>query len=692
MSTQLGLLLIVFNMIVLFESCTEKNNSKLAFEKLLCEYSESPIGIDIPSPRFSWIISSGNRAKHQSAYQLVAASQAASFGNEKFELWNTGKVLSGMTAHIKYNGRALKSNTTYFWKVMIWDEQGVPYESKIESFSTSLLSEIDWKATWIGANSQPEPKPEKGFYMNRNEESDGEDSVHHTGRSILLRKSFDIDRAVASAKLFISGLGFYVSEINGESVGEFVLAPAKTPYHKYILYDTYDVTDKLAPGKNVIGIHLGNGWYNPYKKWWKEYRMQWFGYKKALAQLHIKYADGSEKLVLSDENWKRADGPILYNCVYDGEIFDANKVIAKWSEPDFNDSNWEQVVIMDAPKAKLRSQMMPSIKINQIKKPVKISEPKQDMKVYDLGQNFTGWLRVKLKGAKGTRIKIRFSEELNEDGTLNFTCNEGAKATIEYIMKGAEIEYYEPSFTYFGFQFVEITADGELPEILDLEGCVIYSANERIGEFSCSHALINKMHHATVWSQMSNMLGYPMDCPQRDERLGWMGDAQVTSEEAMFNFDMALHYKNWFKGIRANQNAETGDIPIISPRPYIEDEGVEWSSTFLTMVWDNYVYYGDIQILQENYETMKRYMEFLGEISNDYIVPPGWIGDWGSMVEGWHEGEPISVSTAFYFYNSSIMKKVAKILEIERDIAKYSELTFKIGSAYNAKFFNHWYS
>jgi alpha-L-rhamnosidase len=213
-------------------------------------------------------------------------------------------------------------------------------------------------------------------------------------------------------------------------------------------------------------------------------------------------------------------------------------------------------------------------------------------------------------------------------------------------------------FTYFGFQFVEITSDGPMPEIIDLEGCVVYSANEKIGQFSSSHDLINKMHHATVWSQMSNMLSYPMDCPQRDERLGWMGDAQVTAEEAMFNFDMALHYENWFRGIRANQDA-SGDIPIISPRPYIKDEGIEWSSSFITMVWQHYLYYGDLKILMDNYAAMARYMDFLASISDNHILPKGWIGDWGSMVVGWKEGEPASTPTAYYFYNATILKKVS---------------------------------
>lgn len=667
-------------------SCEKINTSKIKFERLLCEYSENPINIDIERPRFSWVVSSLERGQYQSAFQIIVANGKSLPEDEA--LWDSGKIISDVTMHIAYDGKPLKSNTKYYWKVIIWNGEELQYESEVNTFSTAFLSESDWRASWIGANSAPEPKPEKGFFMDKNEEALRVDTVHHKGRSVLLRSEFDLEMPIESAKLYLTGLGFYEAEINGKQVGKFVLAPAKTPYHKHILYDTYDVTDQLKEGENAIGIHLGNGWYDPYKKWWKEYRMQWFGYKKALAQLHVTYQDGSVTIIKSDESWKTTRGPVLFNCVYDGEIYDANEEMQDWTLPGFDDSDWSNVVLMEKPEANLFSHIMPANQINEIKKPINITEPRRGMKVYDLGQNFTGWVKLTLKGKKGDTLKIRFSEELYEDGTLNYTCNERAKATIEYVLKGGKKESYEPKFTYFGFQFVEITSSSALPEIIDLEGCVIFSANKTIGEFACGHELINKMHHATVWSQKSNMVSYPMDCPQRDERLGWMGDAQVTAEEAMFNFDMALFYKNWFRGIRANQDDKTGDIPIISPRPYIKDEGVGWSSTFITMVWNNYQYYGDRQVLAENYDAMSWYIDFLGQISTNYIVPKGWIGDWGSMVEGWEEGQPESVSTAFYFYNTTILQKVANILNKPEDERRFAELAASIKVAYNENYFN----
>jgi alpha-L-rhamnosidase len=329
---------------------------------------------------------------------------------------------------------------------------------------------------------------------------------------------------------------------------------------------------------------------------------------------------------------------------------------------------------------------MPPVKVVQTIKPVVIKKV-ENLQVSDMKQNFAGWVRIKVKGNKGTKIKIRFAEDIFHDSTLDVSSNENAKATAEYILKGEGIETYEPHFTYFGFKYVEVSGNSNF-ELQDIEGCVVHTENEQIGEFECSNELVNKIHKATVWSQKSNMLGYPMDCPQRDERLGWFGDAQVTAEEAMFNFDMARFYENWFEGIRDNQDEKTGDLPIISPQPYIWDEGVEWSSTYFTMLWQYYTWYGDKQILARHYPNLKRYMVFLDSISENYIVPMGWIGDWGSMVKGWKEGQPESVPTAFYYYDAVILSKIAHVLENEPDRQFFSILSEEIKSAYNKKYFN----
>jgi len=669
-------------------SCQPKAVSSFIFDKMLVEYAEQPINIDELHPRFSWIVSSARRNQVQSAFRIMVASSSEILNDNQADIWNTGEILSGETIQHEYGGIDLKSNTTYYWKIIFRDGDMLTHESPVAKFETALLSQDEWKAEWIGKGSGSELLPPRGFYKDRKEQFPGKDSIRHDGNSLLLRREFELIKKIKSAKAYITGLGFYEFYINGMRVGDHVLAPAKTPYHKTILYDTYDVSDLLKQGANALGIHLGNGWYNPYKKWWNDYRMQWFGSKKAIAQIYLTYADGTSRLITTGNDWLWAPGPVTYNCIYDGEVYDANLDRQGWTMPGYDDSGWQPVTVFSKQDARLVSHRMPAIKVHENFIPREIKVLKKGMKVYDMGQNFSGWIRIKARGEKNMVLKMRFAEDINGDGTIDITSNEHAGATAEYIMRGDSFEIYEPHFTYFGFKYVEITARNGPLNILDVEGRAVYSDNSATGLFACDNLLVNKIHKATVWSQKSNMLGYPMDCPQRDERLGWFGDAQVTAEEAMFNFDMALFYENWFNGIKENQDQKTGDIPIISPRPYIHDEGVEWSSTYLVMLWQYYQYYGDRRILSQHYTTMKRYMSFLEGLSKDFILPMGWIGDWGSLVKGWKEGEPESVPTAYYFLDAKIMSDIERVLGNQADQVHFKQLSDNIKDKYNKTYLN----
>ena len=674
--------------VLLAFGCRGANIPGLIFRKMLVEYSENPINIDQPHPRFSWILSSDKRKQIQTGYRIIVASSLQNLSTNLGDLWDSKVILSGETIQHEYIPDNLKSNSSYFWKVIVLDGSKLPYESPAAKFETAFLRGDDWKGQWIGKGPKNEPLPPQGFYKDTKEQAGMPDSIVHEGNSLLLRREVNLGKKISSAKAYVTGVGFYELYINGIRVGDHVLAPAKTPYHKYILYDSYDVAKLLKPGNNAFGIHLGNGWYNPYKKWWNDYRMQWFGSKRAIAQILVNYTDGTTQWILTDEKWRWAYGPLTYNCVYDGEIYDSSRDHMGWANAGYDDSAWKPVTLFNKSNARLLSHRMPAIKVKELFKPVEVKVTKQDTKVFDMGQNFAGWVRLKASGTKNTILKIRFAEDLGKDGTIDVTSNEYARATAEYRMKGEGIEIYEPSFTWFGFKYVEISSHNGPLNLIDVEGRATYSDNEQTGSFECDNVLVNKIHKATVWSQKSNMIGYPMDCPQRDERLGWFGDAQVTAEEAMFNFDMALFYENWFEGIKENQEEKTGDIPIISPRPYIFDEGIEWSSTYLTMLWQFYTCYGDVRILQRHYSAMKRYMDFLDKLSKDLILPKGWIGDWGSMVKGWKEGEPASVPTAFYFLNARIMSDVAGILAYKGDQEQYKNLSDKIKEKYNKTYLN----
>jgi alpha-L-rhamnosidase len=670
--------------------CAAPGSAEPPSMRLLCDYSQMPINIDSPEPCFSWIVSSSTRDHRQVAYKIEVATTPELLKKSAPDMWSTGMIQSPNTLHIPYGGKRLHSNSTYFWKVTIRDNYNNIIESAPTSFGTALLDPAGWQAKWIGTDPEPQRIPDKGFYMDRSEQlefSPG-DTVVHNGRSLLLRRDYNINKKVKSAVIHISGLGFYELYINGKQVGNMELSPAKTNYAEEILYDTYDVAKMLTNGTNVFGIHLGNGWYNPYKKWWKEYRMQWFGAKKAIMQLHIRFEDGTESVLATDETWKAAPGPVLYNCVYDGELHDARLEQPGWKAGMYSDADWENARVYETPTHILRPQRMPGITIVDDIEPVAQNRIDANTVLYDMGQNFAGWVRIAVRGSRGQRLRLRFAEDIYPDGTLDVRSNERARATAEYILRGNDTEMYEPSFTYFGFRYVEVSSEMGLPQIDDLKGRVVHSDNPPAGSFSCSHALINKIHRATVWSQKSNMLGYPMDCPQRDERLGWMGDAQVSAEQAMYNFDMALFYRNWFTGIRKNQDQASGDIPIISPRPYIKDDGIGWSSTYILMVWNHYVHYGDVRVLREHYGPMVRYLQYLESIADGYILPKGWIGDWGSLVEGWKEGEPESVPTAFFYYNAKTLARVAGVIGAENDHLRFLALADKIRGAYNARYFD----
>ncbi len=567
------------------EDCYSSSSKvNIAITNLKCEYLTSPINIDTHNPHFSWILESNERGQYQKSYQITVSKNKSN----QILIWDSGKNYSSETSQIEYMGERLESNSQYFWKVKIWDKDDLIYESSVEEFWTAILDSNLWIADWIGADSKTEYFPKQGFFQSVKEQYELPDTVIHNGRSLLLRNEFKCSNNIKNARVFVTGLGFYELYINGERIGDHVLAPAKTNYRKEILYDTYDVTHNLKSEYNAIGIHLGNGWFNPYKKWWQPYRMQWFGAKRLYMQLHIKYENGEEVIITSNDDWKTTEGPVLFNCIYDGEIYDANAELKNWNKFGFDDSNWKKAQKVNSPGGELISHTMPPIRVTQKFEPTKKYYPSPNVTVYDMGQNFTGWVKVTLKGKKGTKLYFQFAEDINDDGSINTTSNEHARAEATYVLKGGNTETYEPKFSYFGFKYVEVTSDGEMPIIEELIGLVTHTDIKNTGVFNCGNETINKIHKATLWSQRSNIIGYPMDCPQRDERLGWFGDVQVTIEEALFNFDTPEFYKNWLSGIKSNQNLETGDIPIISPRPYIWDEGVEWSSTYIILVWKLY--------------------------------------------------------------------------------------------------------
>jgi len=630
------------------ESCTRGIGIQKPVN-LLCEYAVNPMGIDIPHPRFSWELRHSERGRIQHAYQILVATSRENLVKDIGDAWDSGKVKSRRSVNIEYDGDPLESRKTYYWKVRWWDDKGrvSPY-SEIATFEMGLLKQSDWKAKWIKGGN-------------------------------LLRTKFSINRKVKRARAYICGLGYYELRINGKKVGDRQLDPGWTDYDRLVLYSTYDIADMLKEGENAVGVILGNGRYTQYYS---------NATPKVILQMHIEFSDGSESIIISDEKWKVSKGPIVEDDIYNGEIYDARLEKEGWDTPGYDDSEWKSAEIAEPSKGRLVSQgSFPPIKAVKTVQPVSISNPKPGVYVYDFGQNFTGWVRLTVKGPRGAEVKIRYAELLHPDGTINTVPNLEAKATDIYILKGKGVEVYEPRFTYHGFRYVEVTGFPGTPNLDSLEGIVVHSAVESVGGFTCSNQLINNIHKNIVWGQLSNLMSIPTDCPQRSERMGWMGDAQLTVEEAIYNFNMAAFYTKWTRDIREAQR-EDGSVPDVVPpywRRYPADPA--WGTACVTIPWYLYLYYGDRRVLEENYKVIKGWVDFLGTKAEGYIVKFSKYGDWcppGYINSPDTPGE--LVSTWYYYHDAAILSKIASLLGKYDDAEKYKKISEKIKEAFNEKF------
>jgi len=683
---------------------------------LLTEYQSTPLAVDTPIPRFCWTLLSGERGQRQAAYEIMVASASRNIQANDPDMWASGKVESAQSTHIVYGGKPLESNKDYYWKVRVWKRHGGPSAwSNIAKFGTALLHPGDWKAKWIGKGPSSEPQidwddiiTEGGIYyfsQSDPEESDkrieaARESIEVDSRSVLLRKEIVLPGLPRRARVYVSGLGYYELRINGDKVGDRVLAPAKTHYRKQVLYDTYDITERLTIGANAVAVELGNGWFNPQKKYWG-WQMQWFGSPRAILQMHIDYEDGATEVITSDATWKSAHGAIVASCIYDGETYDANLEKPGWDMPGYDDSRWDSANVVELPGGALVSQMMPAVKVHETITPAAVKNPAPGVYVYDMGQNFSGRVRISVKGPRGTKLVLRHAENIYDDGMINRESISPVDATDTYILKGGGgIETYEPRFTYHGFRYVEVTGFSAESGIKNLEGRVLHTACEPVGYFECSNELINRVHQCTLRTQRNNMQGLPVDCPQRGERLGWLGDAHITAQEAMYNFNMALFYTKWLRDIKAGQDKKTGDIPKVAPRPGVSGHpgthvrgplpewSPAWSSGYLVVVWYCYLNYGDTRFLEEHYDNMRRYVEYLTATATGHILPMGRYGDWLSTAQGWTNGKPELVHTAYYYYDAVILSCAAEVLGKVKDARRYALLAEQIRDAFNGRYFN----
>jgi alpha-L-rhamnosidase len=609
----------------------------LAPTGLRCEYLTDPVGIDTPQPRLSWALNHAGRGQKQSAYQIVVSTDPA-FGAP---VWDTGKLASPQSTQVAYAGKPLASGLTYYWKVRYWDRDGneSPY-SAAARFDTGLLAQTDWKGKWVGDAGE-------------------------------LRKQFALARRPVRARVYIAAAGYYELRINGHKVGDHVLDPAWTDYDKRILYTAYDVTRLVAQGQNAIGVMLGNGWY---KK------------RAALVQLNVELEGGERAEVVTGADWKAAPGPIVSDSIYNGETYDARMETPGWDRSGYDDGTWKPAPLVDGPQGVRSAQMMPPIRVVDSLAPLKMTSPKPGVYVYDMGQNFSGWVRLRADGPRGTKVRIRHAELLYDDGTLNVENLREAKATDYYILRGdgAE-EVYEPRFTYHGFRYVEVSGLPGAPRLDTVRGRVVHSDVKPLGGFASSKTLLNQLQKNILWGITSNLESIPTDCNQRDERLGWMADAHLYAETAMLNFDMAAFYTNFLRDIHDIQGAD-GTVTDTVPggRWGSRPADPAWGAAYPLIAWYLYQYQGDRRILEQHYDGIKAWTDFQTTRAKEGILSYSYYGDWVPI-----ERTPGDlVSTVFYYNSAKITAQVAEILGKTADAAAYQKLAAEIAGAFDRKFWS----
>jgi len=704
--------------------------------KMLVEYAESPLAIGTRKPRFSWEVPLEGRGRKQSAYQVLVATAEDLLEPGKTDLWDSGKVDSSQSVHVEYAGVELRSNMDCYWCVQVWNESGRAQGfSAPQRFGTALYEEGDWDAKWIGMGPAEEPVLDP-YSIHQDDATSGglrlaeEDfqkmaaalrDLKPEPRAPLLRKAFELGKPVNRARAFVCGLGLFELRLNGAKVGEDVLATPRTDFSKRVFYFTYDITAALRSGENAVGVILGNGWYNAQKKHW-HWQAPWFGSPRALVQLEIEFEDGSTERVTSDGSWQGDWSPITLNCIYDGEDYDARLEQDGWDAPGFDAGTWQPVNQVAAPGGTLTAMDHEANRVVKRFKPVAMCEPEPGVFVFDMGTVMTGWARFCIPdGRAGETVTLRYAELQHGNGMIDPKTAGGARQADLYTMRGASGESYEPRFTYHGFRYVEVTGYPGTPDLDALEACFVHNGVEQAGTFECGHELINKIHACTLQSQRCNMqMGVPTDDTQREERLGWCGDAWSYAEECFYNLDAARFWTKWIADFYDQQDEESGLVGYICPLPGW-GEAMIWSAAFVLVPWWHYVHYGDRRILETSYPYMKKYLAYLdktgkqelpdlsAEAPSGYLFPKTPIGDrysgpedHGYLQHSWfadhlatHEGgsgmgkdQPRSMATAFYHCDALIMARIAETLGNDDDAREYRDLAGKIKAAFHERFFD----
>jgi alpha-L-rhamnosidase len=639
---------------------------------LRCEYRADPLGIGVRHPRLSWTIDSTDplaRGDKQEAYQILAASTRDLLNSNVGDLWDTGKKESSRMAHIPYEGKLLTSAQQVWWKLRVWDGRTITDWSETGNFTMGLLDQADWRAQWITADPA----------------SYGSNSLPLFGRE------FDVDKMPTRALVFVCGLGHFELSVNGQVVGQNVLDPGWTNYSRSCLYVTHDITPLVRPGRNALGVMLGNGMYSVTGGRYKKFKAS-FGPPRLILQLHLIFEDGGTETIVSDESWRVAPGPITFSCIFGGEDYDARQEHAGWDLPGFSGDGWKKAAITVGPGGMLAPQSAPPVKVMKTFEPVRVSQIAADVAVYDLGRNFSGWAEVTTSGEAGANIKLLPGELLDSDGRVSQKST-GSPISFSYTT-GRGKRTWQPKFSYTGFRYIE--AQGNITAIEKLTGQFIHSSAAIVGKFSCSKPLFNDIHELINMAILSNLQSVLTDCPHR-EKLGWLEQTHLMGPAIMFNYDVPLLYSKICQDMREAQQPD-GCVPTIAPEyTKFKDQWAdfsnspEWGSAAVINPWLVYQQYGDLEILHDNFEMMRRYVEYLHGREQDGIIEFG-LGDWYDIGPGDPGYSKLTskglTGTAIYYLDLQLLEKTAILIGETEQAERCAALARRVRRAFGARFFN----
>lgn len=657
---------------------TNSDKGNLKVEELRIEYLKDPEGLDVQVPRLSWILKGDGRNRYQSAYQILVASNPEKLTTGEGDVWDSGKTDSNATNQIEYGGKKLRSNTKYYWKVKVWDENKRESQwSQTAEWSMGLLNFLDWQGKFIGHDV--------GYFKG----DKYKDLYLPPAR--YLRKSFIPKKKIAKATAHTTALGLYELRLNGKKVGDAYFLPGWTDYEKRLYYQTFDITDRLKAGENVIGAVIADGWYAGYIGYALLVHLDkvrdFYGENPSfMGQIIIEYEDGSTETIATDESWKSNEGPIREADILMGETYDAQQELTGWDRTGYDDSDWATPKIYTYPNGKLQANPTRPVKIRETIVPIKMTEPLPETYIFDLGKNIAGIAELKVKGPAGTKVQLRFGEILKDDGTLLTENLRMARATDTYILKGDGTETWRPKFTYHGFQYVEVTGYPGEPNLDAVTGLQLSSIDTDNSTFESSNAMINTLYQNIKTTQSANFLDIPTDCPQRDERLGWTGDAQAFVRSATYNADVAAFFTKFLIDLDDAQHWY-GAYPNFAPMPFSRPDQYSpaWMDAGVIIPYTMLKVYNDTRIVEYMYPGMKKFMDFQMDASTDYLRP-GAGNNWGDWLAVDPNTSDDFIASAYFGYDARLMAEMAEALGKTEDAYYYATLFENIKKAFAQKY------